>query len=51
MVNQRPDDRTIFDRIIDRIERMLGRKRPVPVPVRVPARTVQPGRYQVDRRF
>lgn len=51
MVNQRPDDRTILDRIIDHIERLLGRKRPVPVPVRVPARSVQPGRYRVDRRF
>jgi hypothetical protein len=51
MANQRPDDRTVLDRIIDRIERLLGRKRPVLAPVRVPARGAQPGRYRVDRRF
>ncbi len=52
MNGQRPETRTILDRVIDSIERMLGRKtRLVPAPVRIPARRPYPTRIPSGRRF
>ncbi len=50
MNRQRPETRSILDRVIDTIEQMLGRKTrlvPVPVTVRRPSSI----RIPVDRRF
>lgn len=52
MTRQRPETRTILDRVFDSIERMLGRKtRLVPAPVRTPAQRQFPERVPSDRRF
>jgi len=52
MSRQRPETRTILDRVIDSIERMLGRKtRLVPAPVRIPAQRQYPVRVPSERRF